>query len=678
LKISVITVTFNSARTVADTLRSVTEQTHPEVEHIVIDGGSTDQTLDIVRSHGKRVTTIVSEPDRGIYDAMNKGIALATGDLIGFLNSDDAYCEAGSLARLAQAASATQADFVFGDLVYVRDGPGQLGNEIVRYWRAGELRPGNLRWGWMPPHPTLYVRRTVFDQVGRFDDSFRIAADYEFILRLLKSRRWRGAYVPSVIVKMRLGGASNQSLKALRRKSSEDLLALRRHGAGGIVTLAFKNLRKFPQLWQRPPAQGVLQTSESAQQRVPLRVLVVSQHFWPESLRINDVAPALAEQGCEVVVLTGKPNYPDGNIFQGYRAWGIRREQRERCEIVRVPLIPRGGGRAWELTANYLSFLACACVLGPIYLRRHRFDVVFVYGTSPILQALAGLTFKALRGVPVVTWVQDLWPESLAMTGYVTDKRLLGGVAAIVRWIYRRSDLVLVQSEAFLDLIRRMARPTKVRYQPNPGERALTSDHEGCKAPLTLTPGFNIVFAGNLGTVQALETVVEAAALTADQPDMRWVLVGSGTRLAWLREEVRRRGLHNIELPGRFDSTEMPSIFHQADALLVTLVGGPGMNLTIPSKIQAYLAVGKPILASIDGEGARVIREAGAGIVCPAEDAHRLAHAAIELRSLDPEQRARMGEAGQAYFHSRFDPQLVATQLVGHFRSVARSTREQV
>lgn len=244
MKITVITVAYNSAATIVDTLQSVAMQTHPDIEHIVIDGGSTDGTLALIAAHGVRVQHLISEPDLGIYDAMNKGLRLATGDLVGFLNSDDTYASPDVVGWIAQAAAAQGSDVLFGDLVYVdpaRSAP------LVRYWRAGNYSVAKLRLGWMPPHPTLYVRRAVIARVGHFDANLRIAADYEFILRLLSRPDLAVSYLPQVLVKMRVGGASNQSLGAMLRKSREDLGALRKHGVGGVVALLFKNLRKLPQ-----------------------------------------------------------------------------------------------------------------------------------------------------------------------------------------------------------------------------------------------------------------------------------------------------------------------------------------------------------------------------------------------------------------------------------------------
>jgi glycosyltransferase len=242
--ISVITVCFNSAATIVDTLRSVAAQTHAEVEHIVVDGASSDDTLRLVRTHGAHVATLISEPDLGIYDAMNKGLAAATGEFVGFLNADDLFASPRSLQLLAEALAADDADMAYGDLVYVRaDDTGV----VVRLWRSGRFGRSRLRFGWMPPHPTFYARRSLLVQHGGFNILLRIAADYDLMLRCLCASGQRVSYVPEVLVRMRLGGASNRSLKALWRKSREDLGALRHSGVGGVGSLLCKNLRKLPQ-----------------------------------------------------------------------------------------------------------------------------------------------------------------------------------------------------------------------------------------------------------------------------------------------------------------------------------------------------------------------------------------------------------------------------------------------
>lgn len=253
LKISVVTAVFNRADTVGDALASVRAQRCPAVEHIVIDGGSTDGTLDILHEHRGQLATLVSERDKGIYDALNKGVRLATGDVVGFLHADDMFEAPESLARVAAAFEDPSVGAVYGDLVYVRkDDP----SHVVRYWQAGPYVPGCLARGWMPPHPTFYVRRSVYAQMGLFDTRFRISADYESILRILGRGGVKPAYLPHVLVRMRLGGVSNRSLGSMLLKSTEDYAAMRLNRLGGVSALVRKNFVKLPQFLARAPGPG--------------------------------------------------------------------------------------------------------------------------------------------------------------------------------------------------------------------------------------------------------------------------------------------------------------------------------------------------------------------------------------------------------------------------------------
>jgi glycosyltransferase involved in cell wall biosynthesis len=402
-----------------------------------------------------------------------------------------------------------------------------------------------------------------------------------------------------------------------------------------------------------------------------MRVLILSQYFWPESFRINEVVESLRQAGCEISVLTGQPNYPDGKVFPGYRASNCGREQHPTgYTIYRVPIVPRGSAKGWQLALNYLVFVVSASLRGRRLLRGQRFDVILVYAPSPILQAIPGIFLKRPLRASLVTWVQDLWPESIAVAGFVSNRWLLARVGALVRWIYRRCDLLLVQSQAFVSTVESMAGGVPVRYQPNPGELTSGRSAAGAGPGVVLEPGFNVVFAGNLGTVQALETVLDAAERLLAYPDVHIVLVGSGSKHDWLVEQVASRKLSNVRFVGRLPPEAMPPVFAQASALLASLVRSPTMSMTIPSKIQAYLASGRPIIACLDGEGARVVAEAGAGLTCAAEDSAALAERILRLRAMPQSELQRMGEAGRVYYRKHFDPDALAQKLLAHFRDL--------
>lgn len=253
--VSIITVVYNGADTIAEAIESVLEQTYPDIEYIIIDGASTDGTQAIIARYGDRISQFVSEPDAGLYDAMNKGLQRATGEIIGILNADDLYRHPDVIGRIVATFSKHGADAVYGDLVYAqRAAPGQ----IRRYWRAGTYKPGAFLRGWMPPHPTFFVRASVYRQYGYFTTTLRSAADYELMLRLVHKHQIQVAYLNEVVVVMRLGGVSNSSLRNRLRANREDRQAWQLNGIRpGWFTLWLKPLRKIGQFWQRrePPVR---------------------------------------------------------------------------------------------------------------------------------------------------------------------------------------------------------------------------------------------------------------------------------------------------------------------------------------------------------------------------------------------------------------------------------------
>lgn len=389
-----------------------------------------------------------------------------------------------------------------------------------------------------------------------------------------------------------------------------------------------------------------------------MNILILSQYFWPESFIINDIVRMLDEQGHEVVVATGKPNYPDGKVFEGYRAAGTQRERYlGRVEVLRVPLWPRGQGGAKNLILNYLSFVFSGLLCLPWMLRRREFDAIVVFAPSPITQAIPAILLKWLKRAKLAVWVQDLWPESLSATGFVRNPYLLRAVGWMVRGIYKCCDTLLVQSCAFVEPVAHYADRAKIQYYPNSMD--ISSPKAVVPMPSELLElleqHFCVVFAGNLGTAQSLETIVQAAAHLRDDPHIRLVLVGSGSRLAWLKAQQQAHGLDNLVLPGRFPMEAMPQIFERASALLVSLNNEPAFAQTIPSKIQAYLAAGRPIIACMNGEGARVVCEARAGLASPAEQVLPLVANIQRIKEMGDAERITMGQSGKAYFDANFE-----------------------
>jgi glycosyltransferase involved in cell wall biosynthesis len=406
-----------------------------------------------------------------------------------------------------------------------------------------------------------------------------------------------------------------------------------------------------------------------------MKVLVVSQHFWPENFGINNLVRSLVEKGISVDVLTGKPNYPTGNKFPGYAGWGFKREKWMGANVYRVPLAARKSG-AISLGLNYLSFILSGLLFGPLLLRKNHYDAILVYGTSPILQAIPAIFLGWIKRCGVAVWVQDLWPESLSATGYIQNPHILKYVEMVVRYIYRHTDLLLVQSKAFESRVAPLAGGTPIAYYPNSVDPAFAAAPEIEMPDIPqLNSGFNIVFAGNIGAGQAVDVIIGAAVILKDYTDVRFVVFGNGSRWEWMREEAQKHGLSNLHLLGRYPSEMMPGFMKKASALLVTLSDQPIFAATVPSKVQAYMAAGKPILACLNGEGARLVLEADAGLAIRAEDPEALAEAVLRLREMVDGEREKLGENGRRYSKEHFDLELLTDQLTEHFRMMSKYCR---
>ncbi len=399
---------------------------------------------------------------------------------------------------------------------------------------------------------------------------------------------------------------------------------------------------------------------------------MVSQYFFPENFRINEIVWKLRVKGVDIEVLTGKPNYPNGTIYRGYQACGCARDYINGVNISRVPLIPRGMGVV-SLVFNYISFVISALVFSPWMLRGRHFDAIFVFAPSPILQAIPAIGLGWLKRCPVLLWVQDLWPESLSATGYVKNPVALNAVRYLVGWIYRRVDLLLVQSRAFIPKVRTLAGNTRILYYPNTFVEDVRGDtHEAVECD-GLDCDFPVLFTGNMGTAQAVQVVLEAATLLRNVRSIRFVMVGDGSRRDWLMQQAAHRRLNNLVFPGSYPVEMMTTLMARAGALLVTLADTEILRSTIPSKVQAYLAAGRPIIACLNGVGAEIVQEAGAGVIVPAEDASALAQAVMALQSMSEQERLEMGERGIKYYKENFSHDKLVEELIGYLEEVVSS-----
>ena len=402
-----------------------------------------------------------------------------------------------------------------------------------------------------------------------------------------------------------------------------------------------------------------------------MNVLIVSQHFFPENFRINDFAEALVERGHQVTVLTGIPNYPEGKFFRGYGLFSRTNEVWNNIRVIRSPIVSRGRASKLRLAINYASFILGASMAG-LFRAGRNYDVIFVHETSPVTVGIPAIVMKKFTGAPILFWVLDLWPEYAADAGGIKSKSALKWIAELTRWIYSHCDLVLVQSKGFIASVKRMGVDSeRIRYFPSWAESLYS--RPDTQQPVSLPAGFKVMFAGNVGECQDFPSILLAAEKTRHRTDIHWVIVGDGRILPWVKEEVARRNLGStVHLMGRHPVESMPAFYSQADIMLVTLKSEGVFALTIPGKVQSYLAFGKPVIAMLDGEGARVIEEAGAGFSCPASDAVKLASLVERAASLNQAELQKLGDQGKKYYEFEFERNVAISRAEAMFSEVVR------
>lgn len=409
-----------------------------------------------------------------------------------------------------------------------------------------------------------------------------------------------------------------------------------------------------------------------------MHILIISQYFWPENFRINDLACGITERGHKVTVLCGAPNYPEGTYFEGYGPFKKNREKYGDVDVVRVPQVARGKANRVRLALNYLSYAITGSLIGPFALKE-KYDAILVFEVSPITMGIPAIIMKWLRNIPVFFWVQDLWPDSLTAAAGMKNRFVLGAVSILVKGIYKNSDRILAQSRAFIPSIANLADgKEKILYYPNSAESLFKPVAVESDAPerKMLPDGFVVMFAGNIGASQNFGLILSAAELLKSKDEIQFVVLGDGRAKPWVEDEIKKRGLSKtVHLLGRHPLESMPRFFSLADALLVTLKDEPIFSLTIPSKVQSYLACGKPIVASLNGEGAGIIEEAGAGYAVPADDHAGLAGAVETLYKMSATDRERLGESGRNYFEASFERDMLVDRLLDWMNEYVKGGR---
>lgn len=396
-----------------------------------------------------------------------------------------------------------------------------------------------------------------------------------------------------------------------------------------------------------------------------MKILLVSLYFWHETFRVNDLAEELLMHGNEVTVLTGKPNYPQGHIYKGYKFWGYTKESYNGIQIIRVPLLPRGKGSGIRLALNYLSFVFFSCLY--ILLHRKKYDVSLTFAISPITQVYAALLHKAITGSRAYLWVRDLWHESVIAAGKMRSSIVYRILNCMVKSIYYHVDGICIQSEAFAkSILEKGDFEHKISYIPNWAEDIFINDVKINRDRFkSLIPcGFIVMFTGNIGEAQDFDSIIKAAVCTKDCKSIKWVIVGDGRKKEFVEQQIRKLELHDtVILLGRYPLEDMPDLFVHADAMLVSLKDHYIFSLTIPSKIQSYMAFGKPLVSMMNGIGTEIIENANCGYTA-AGDYKTLADNIKKLSEAKKEDLLLKEKNGKLYYNKHFSKDEIISRLI--------------
>ena len=399
-----------------------------------------------------------------------------------------------------------------------------------------------------------------------------------------------------------------------------------------------------------------------------MRILVISQYFYPENFRINDICIGLKEQGHSVSVLTAKPNYPKGKFYEDYNFFNKPKEVYKGIEIYRSPIIPRGTGTGIKLFINYISFVIFG-ILRVLFLNK-KFDKVFVYAPSPITVGYIGIISSIRFKAKPYLWVHDLWPESVKDAGGINNKFLLYLVNLMTKSIYYFYDNILVQSPSFKDyLLNQGVSKSKIIFYPYYAENFYKVVNENSKIKSQFGKGLKIVFAGNIGVAQSFDTIVYAVKILATKlKDFKFIIIGDGRDRKRIQKKIADNSLDNyFEFLGSYPPEKMPAFFASADALLVSLKDTKIFSMTIPGKLQSYLACGKPIIASLNGIGAKLVEESNSGFTSRAEDPESLASSVLKFSKLSSAQKKELGKNARIYYKKEFERSRLLTRLIDIF-----------
>ncbi|MCQ6274670.1 glycosyltransferase family 4 protein [Bacillus sp. V3B] len=409
-------------------------------------------------------------------------------------------------------------------------------------------------------------------------------------------------------------------------------------------------------------------------------ILVIAQYFYPEQFRINDICTEWVKRGYKVTVITGIPNYPQGNYYDGYGLFKKRKEMYKGIEIIRIPLIPRGNNSIM-LALNYLSFVASGFFWN--LFTKIKADYVFIFEVSPMTQALPGVWYAKKRSIPCYLYVQDLWPENVEIITGITNKHIIGAIGKMVDYIYARCTKIFATSNSFVDSIENRNVPREViEYWPQYAEDFYIPLEKKCIKEIPNDDAFNIVFAGNIGNAQGLDILPKVAVLIKEKQlnrNIRFNIVGDGRYKETLVEMVNSNNVQDMfNFIPKQPANRIPEFMAACDSAFLCLTDGPLFAMTIPAKLQSYMACGIPIIASAEGETNQIIKESNAGLSSPAGDAQKLSEIIIELSSKSSKELKQLGFNSRSYYDKNFNKEELLNRMDVNFRDNLNLEAKQI
>jgi len=397
-----------------------------------------------------------------------------------------------------------------------------------------------------------------------------------------------------------------------------------------------------------------------------LNILIVTPHFHPENFRINDFALEFVKRGHQISVLTAVPDYPSGIFFNGYGIFKKTRENYKGIHIYRAPLIPRGSGSNLRLALNYISYVIGA-VFTSLFILRKKLDIIFVFEPSPITVGLPAIFIKKIKRIPICFWVLDLWPESVVSAGNLKSGLIPKLLNPIVKFIYHHCDKILVSSNGFIkSIVSKGVGAGKIEFFPQWAEPIFRPVEKKCELLPKIIPkeSFKIMFAGNIGEAQDFPAILNAAKLLKSEKNIHWIIIGNGRRAEWVKNQIIEYGLQDyVHMLGLHPIEKMPDYYALADAMLFSLKDEYIFSITIPAKVQSYLACGKPILAMVNGEAANVINDNNAGYTCVAGDYNTLAYNVIKMSELENSDLEKLSANSLQCYKNKFERDVLLNKV---------------